>query len=80
MIPDFASTRDTSKVFFRVEPLALPTENRHMKIRADGILIDIDVSLSSQTLSSFYLFIRKRHCIVVTWVAYDEFITEYCMF
>ena len=36
----------TRKVFFHFESLALPTKSHDMKIRADGILIDIGVSLS----------------------------------
>ena len=54
-------------------------KSSYMKIQGDGSLIDIDVSLLEPViLSSFY--VRKRHCIVVTWLAYGELIIEYCMF
>ena len=54
-------------------------KSSYIKIPGDGSLIDIDVSLLEPViLSSFY--VRKGHCIMVTWLAYDELIIEYCMF
>ena len=68
----------TRQVFFRLSHLRRQRKSRHMKIWGDCSLI-IDV-LFSEPDTTCKQPLRKRHCITVAWVAYDEFITAYCMF